>query len=120
MENVGSDKELETWLTDVAGLSGKKLAACLKACDDAFFEDVNDLRKQHTVDGSLRDVLPVAIATLVEEALKKTIATESEKSTLTSPSIPPTSNQSTSQVRQASAVELPPDKFHYFCSHKVR
>ena len=37
---------------------------------------------------------------------------------MTSPPIP-SAKQLTSQL-QASAVDLPPDKFHYFCSHKVR
>ena len=37
---------------------------------------------------------------------------------MNSPPIP-SAKQLTSQL-QASAVELPPDKFHYFCSHKVR
>ena len=126
MENLGSecDNELEIWLTDIVGLSGRKLAACLKACDDALIEDVNDLRKQHSIDGSLRDLLPMAVATLVKEALENIpadiIATKSKARPTNDANYTKRENaKSNDTKRTQQTTDLPTNK-HYaaFLSHK--
>ena len=68
------DELLEAWLTDVAELSGKKLAACLKGCEEALIENIDDLRRLYKSSGGLREFLPFAVASRVAEALEKSPA----------------------------------------------
>ena len=86
-------------------------------------EDLKDLASDPQAVSELFGIQSKLVAKKVAEAIGELIGATSTPpshttSTLASPPIP-SSKQLTSQVQQASAVELPPDKFHYFCSHKV-
>ena len=119
--------DLREWLESRAGLSGKKLLDALQQCAEKSCESMEDLRFMHS-KGKLENILSNGLLMMrVEEALdnepdpdvQDTSALPSTKRTVTSQSIPTNATQPTSQFQQASTTELPPDFFHYFCSHKV-
>jgi hypothetical protein len=112
------DAEFKTWLTDVAKLSGKKLAACLEACEEALIENLDDLRRRNKATGSLKEFLPLAVADMVAEALERSPAeiAKTSKSNHVKDGVPLLRQSSATTDTQA---EMPAGKeFFSFLSHK--
>ena len=104
MANVDTNNELERWLNDVAGLQGKKLTACLAACDEAFIENVEDLRMQHNSEG-LKALFPAGITNLVAKALGAHKPSEKQTAAVaTSPSSTVKQNTGNDNKKRPSVV----------------
>ena len=121
---------LETWLEEVAELSGPRLAAAIHACTLGMVYTVKDLLKLSEMPEQFKETLPQGllrgmILTALERE-KDNIKEQTEKVPTVSCSLPQTEQQTQSQ-RSATkntdhtALQLPPDKlYHFFASHKVR
>jgi hypothetical protein len=137
--------DLETFLSENAGLSGPKLSAAKEACHVGMvtspmdlldlLESEQDFEKafpQAMIRKKLRSALEKhADAIKTSDENNKTTAPTSTTSIAGSPAAIPKSPQQTEQQMQPqssaakttdqTAPQLPPDKlYHFFASHKVR
>jgi hypothetical protein len=68
--SVVEKQELAIWLESEAGLTSKKLAVAIKACEDGMVESLNDLRTLYR-GGELGKLFPTMLVLLVREALER-------------------------------------------------
>ena len=119
--------DLNTWFKEEAGLQGQRLDVAVASCEKGEISTPDELRQLLEL-GQLAQVFSNALTRgMVNAALSRESKVQGsvpkdniKRKDKTRSNDNLTSKQQTRQVQQTSAVELPADKFHYFCSHKVR
>jgi hypothetical protein len=140
------DLDLQTWLTEQAGLSGSKLKLAVDACNEGAVDSIEDLLELYENDletfkevfsqGMIRSKVKIALDRDKDNIKAQDNYISHEKVSLKAPTqtkapiskVPVSSLSAAISQSQSSttkgidqpAFQLPPGKlYHFFASHKV-